>query len=159
VNRNNVNVNRGTVTPRPTPYAPVPRPATPPAARPGATAPSRPTTLPAAPSGTRPGAGQTPRPANPPSAANPSNRQNPSGAQRPATGANYGARGYNPGAAQPAPKSGASERVNTNSGAFTGYQNGSAQRAASERGQGSVAASQKRAAPTNPGRSAPKPRR
>jgi len=142
VNSNNVNVNRGTVTPRPTPYAPVARPATPPAARPGGAA-----TPPAT------------RPANPPSAANPPNRQNPGGAQRPATGASYGARGYNPGAAQPAPKSAASERVNTNSGAFTGYQNGSAQRAASERGQGSVAASQKRAAPANPGRSAPNPRR
>ena len=142
VNRNNVNVNRGTVTPRPTPYAPVPRPATPPAARPGGAA-----TPPAA------------RPANPPAGANPPNRQNLSGAQRPATGANYGARGYNPGGAQPAPKSGASERVNTNSGAFTGYQNGSAQRAASQRGQGSVAASQNRSAPSNPGRSAPKPRR
>ncbi len=156
VNRNNVNVNRGTVTPRPTPYAPVPRPATPPAGRPpGAAVPPRPTTLPATPPAARPGASPTPRPANPPSAANPANRQNPGSAQRPATGANYGARGYNSGAAQPAPKSGASERVNTNSAAFTGYQNGSAQRAASERGQGSVAASQKRAAPANPGRTAP----
>ncbi len=164
VNRNNVNVNRGTVTPRPTPYAPVARPATPPAARPGGAAPQRPTTASATPPATRPGGGPTPRPAtpsggtNPPGGANPPNRQNPGGSQRPATGTNYGARGYNPGAAQPAPKSGASERVNTKSDAFSGYQNGSAQRAASERGQGSVAASQKRAAPSNPGRSAPKPR-
>jgi len=166
VNVNNVNVNRGTVTPRPTPYAPVPRPATPPAARPpGAAVPPRPTTLPAAPPATRPGTAPTPRPANPPSAANPAGaanpatRQTPAGAQRPPSGANYGARGYNPSAAQPARKSGGSERVNTNSSAFTGYQNGGAQRAASERGQGSVAASQNRSAPSNPGRSAPNPRR
>jgi hypothetical protein len=170
---NNVNVNRpvyaGGVTPRPTPYAPVARPAAPPATRPG-TVPPRPATLPATPPATRPGT-VPPRPATlpatPPAAkypttprpANPTAGQLPTTAPRPATGANYGSRGYNPNSAQPPSKAGTAERTQMNSSAFTGYQNGSAERAASERGRGSVAGSQQRPAPKSQGRPAPSSRR
>jgi hypothetical protein len=138
VNINRVTVNnpgyRGGVTPRPTPYQPVARPATP---------------LPATSPGTRPGtnpgnAGQ--RPTTLPSAGN-------TPATRPATGSgarsgtqpttptqgkpDYGSRGYNaPNNVRP------TERAQTSSSAFTGYQNGSAERAASQRGQGSASRSQ-----------------
>jgi hypothetical protein len=173
ININNVNVNRpvyaGGVTPRPTPYAPVARPPAPPAARPG-NAPGRPTTLPAPPPTARPGntAGRpSTLPAAPPSAkypaaprpANPTAGQLPATAQRPATGANYGSRGYNAGSVQPPSKAGATERTQMNSSAFTGYQNGNAERAASARGQGSVGGNQKRTAPNGQGRTAPAARR
>jgi hypothetical protein len=173
ININQVNVNRavyaGGVTPRPTPYAPVARPPAPTAARPGG-APGRPTTLPATPPAARPGnaAGRpSTLPAAPPSAkspttSRPSNQtagQLPSTAQRPVAGANYGSRGYNSSPAQTPSKAGATERTQMNSNAFTGYQNGSAERAASARGQGSVAGSQKRAAPSGQGRTAPAARR
>jgi Protein of unknown function (DUF3300) len=137
VNINRVTVNNpgyaGGVTPRPKPYTPVTRPATPPATtlpatRPGATPGQRPTTQPARPangSGTRPAT----QPATP--------------AQRPAPTTpgktDYGSRGYNaPSNVRP------NERAQTNSSAFTGYQNGGAERAASQRGQGSVSRGQGR---------------
>ncbi|MGO9934397.1 MAG: DUF3300 domain-containing protein [Steroidobacteraceae bacterium] len=131
VNINRINVNnpgyRGGVTPRPTPYQPVARPATPlPAqgARPGTTPGQRPTTPPAAGSGARPGTQPT-APAQRP-------------AQLPSQGkADYGSRGYNaPSNVRP------TERAQTSSSAFTGYQNGNAERAASQRGQGSVSRAQ-----------------
>jgi hypothetical protein len=142
INVNRTTVNRpgypaypGGATPRPTPYQPVARPpagGNPPAAgaRPPGTPPA--STLPA----TRPanpaagaGAAQNPRPAQPGTAA-----------QRPAPGArttDYGSRGYSTGSnVKP------SERAQTKSNAFTGYQNGSAERAASQRGQNSVSRKQ-----------------
>ena len=146
VNINRVTVNnpgyRGGVTPRPTPYAPVARPATPfpgtspgsrPGTNPGAT-PGRPTTLPSAGSGqpTRPAAGSGTRPATQPAAP----AQRPAASQGPGR-ADYGARGYNAQSnVRPA------ERAQTSSSAFTGYQNGSAERAASQRGQGSASRAQ-----------------
>ncbi len=142
INVNRTTVNRsgypgypGGVTPRPIPYQPAARPpAAPPAGRPsagtpptavtrppGTTAPPRPTTYP---SGSGAAQGQRPvQPAAPP--------------QRPASSntrpADYGSRGYGaPSNIKP------SERAQTSSNAFTGYQSGSAERAASQRGQGSV---------------------
>lgn len=166
---NNVNVNRpvyaGGATPRPTPYAPVPRPAAPPAVRPGSpprattlpapagrpgTVQGRATTLPATPTAKYPG---TPRPATPTAG------QLPSTGQRPATGANYGSRGYNSAPPQSPSKAGATERTQMNSSAFTGYQNGNAERAASARGQSSVGGNQKRAAPSGQARTGPPARR
>jgi Protein of unknown function (DUF3300) len=145
----NVNINRITVnnpgyaggaTPRPKPYAPVARP---PAALP-ATLPSgaRPAQQPAyaggsaAPQPARPAAGTGSRP--PAQSATP--------AQRPAYAASqgkadYGSRGYaTPSNVRPM------ERAQTSSSAFTGYQNGNAERAASQRGQGSAAQGRKPAA-------------
>ena len=142
VNINRVTVNnsgyRGGVTPRPTPYKPVARPATPlppaaPGTRPGATPGQRPTTQPAgggspATQPARPSPGTGARPTTPPNTP----------AQRPVPAPNqgkvdYGSRGYNaPSNVRP------NERAQTSSSAFTGYQNGSAERAASQRGQGSA---------------------
>jgi hypothetical protein len=123
ININRVTVNQpvyaGGVTPRPKPYAPpVPRPAVPPTTRPGAVPPPRATTLPAS-----------------PSAAN-------SSAARPATGTDYGARGYKPYASQSPSKAGAANQVQTKSSAFTGYQDGGAERAASQRGSSSASGRQ-----------------
>jgi hypothetical protein len=153
INVTKINVNSpvyaGGVTPRPKPYAPAgrppgtappaTRPATPPT-RPGTTASQRPaaypttggsaTTQPARPAA---GSGAT-RPASPTMTA----AQRPAPAPTPGT-ADYGSRGYNqPTNVKP------SERVQTNSGAFSGYQSGNAERAASQRGQGSLS--------RNPGR-------
>lgn len=174
ININKVTVNRpvyaGGVTPRPTPYAPVARPPAPPAARPGYTA-GGPTTIPATPPAARPGNAQarpSTLPTAPPSAknpaaprpSNPTAGQLPATAQRPAAGANYGSRGYNPNPVQAPSKAGATERTQMNSSAFSGYQNGNSERAAAARGQGSVAGSQKRAAPaSSQGRPAPASRR
>jgi hypothetical protein len=151
VNINRVTVNNpgyaGGATPRPKPYAPVARPpaSTLPATRPGTPgspgspgAPGqRPGTQPQRPPAGGPGG----RPATPPG--------NP--AQRPPAGgpgkADYGARGYNaPANIKP------NERAQTNSSAFTGYQNGGAEKAASQRGQGSVSRGQQ------PNRNSGKPR-
>jgi hypothetical protein len=161
VNINRVTVNnpgyRGGVTPRPTPYTPMARPATPlpatsPGARPGAgvTPGQRPTTLPAgggngAPQPARPAAGSGARPATQPGTAT----------QRPTTNQgmpDYGSRGY-AGTSNVRP----TERAQTSSSAFSGYQNGSAERAASQRGQGSASRAQGSAprgqsAPRAPGR-------
>jgi hypothetical protein len=147
VNINRVTVNnpgyRGGVTPRPTPYTPVARPATPlpaaspgsrPGTSPGATPAQRPTTLPSAggSAATRPATGSGARPATQPTTP----------AQRPAAAPNqgkpdYGSRGYNaPSNVRP------TERAQTSSSAFTGYQNGNAERAASQRGQGSASRAQ-----------------
>jgi hypothetical protein len=153
INVNRTTVNRsgypaypGGVTPRPTPYQPVARPPAaaqpaggrPPAAtlpaggtRPPGTPPA--STLPA----TRPtnpsagaGATQNPRPAQP---GTPAQRPAPTGART----ADYGSRGYSaPTNIKP------SERAQTSSNAFTGYQSGSAERAASQRGQSSVSRKQ-----------------
>jgi hypothetical protein len=153
INVNRTTVNRsgypaypGGVTPRPTPYQPVARPPAaaqpaggrPPAAtlpaggtRPPGTPPA--STLPA----TRPtnpsagaGATQNPRPAQP---GTPAQRPAPTGART----ADYGSRGYSaPTNIKP------SERAQTSSNAFTGYQSGSAERAASQRGQSSVSGRQ-----------------
>jgi hypothetical protein len=147
INVNRTTVNRsgypaypGGVTPRPTPYQPAARPpvAVPPAGRP--------------PAGTPPGAGARPPGTSPPASTLPAGRptnpsagatQNPrpaqpgTPAQRPASSGsgsmNYGSRGYGS-ATNVKP----SERAQTSSNAFTGYQNGSAERAASQRGQSSV---------------------
>jgi Protein of unknown function (DUF3300) len=153
INVNRTTVNRsgypaypGGVTPRPTPYQPMARPPAaaqpaggrPPAAtlpaggtRPPGTPPA--STLPA----TRPtnpsagaGATQNPRPAQP---GTPAQRPAPTGART----ADYGSRGYSaPTNIKP------SERAQTSSNAFTGYQSGSAERAASQRGQSSVSGRQ-----------------
>jgi len=145
INVNRTTVNRtgypaypGGVTPRPTPYQPVARPpAAVPAAGarpPGTTAPPRPTTYPSAGSG----AAQNPRPAQP---GTPAQRPAPSGTRT----ADYGSRGYS------APTNiNASERAQTKSNAYTGYQSGSAERAASQRGQSSVSR-QQRSAPASKG--------
>jgi hypothetical protein len=135
INVNRTTVNRsgypgypGGVTPRPTPYQPVARPPAtqppgagrPPAGTPPATG-ARPTTYP---SGA--GATQGQRPAQP---AAPTQRPAPTNT-RPA---DYGSRGYSaPTNIKP------SERAQTSSNAFSGYQSGGAERAASQRGQGSV---------------------
>jgi len=116
----NMNINRVTVnnpgyaggaTPRPKPYTPV----------------ARPRTLPA-PTPSRSGTSTGPR--SPAQSATP--------AQRPAYAstqgkADYGSRGYGtPSNVRPM------ERAQTSSSAFTGYQSGNAERAASQRGQGST---------------------
>src|ERR1019366_1618685 len=140
VNRSGYPAHRGGVPPRPTPYQPAARPpvAVPPAGRP--------------PAGTPPGAGARPPGTSPPASTLPAGRptnpsagatQNPrpaqpgTPAQRPASSGsgsmNYGSRGYGS-ATNVKP----SERAQTSSNAFTGYQNGSAERAASQRGQSSV---------------------
>jgi hypothetical protein len=143
VNINRVTVNNpgyaGGATPRPKPYTPVARPAPPastlPATRPGGGAPGagtpgqRPSTQPGRPAAPNAGGRPAPQPNNP--------------AQRPAPAGpgkvDYGSRGYNaPGNIKP------NERASTNSSAFTGYQNGGAERAASQRGQGSVSRGQTR---------------
>jgi hypothetical protein len=153
INVNKVTVNNprygGGATPRPKPYAPVARPpavppaTTLPASRSGTTAP-RPTTYPAVGSTTaqtlRPATGSATRPGSPP--ATPVQRP-----ASPSTAAktNYGARGYNQAGIKP------SERAQTSSNAFTGYQSGGAERAASRRGQASVSGNQAR--PTSSPRS------
>jgi hypothetical protein len=116
----NMNINRVTVnnpgyaggaTPRPKPYTPV----------------ARPSTLPA-PTPSRSGTSTGPR--SPAQSATP--------AQRPAYAStqgktDYGSRGYGtPSNVRPM------ERAQTSSSAFTGYQSGNAERAASQRGQGST---------------------
>jgi hypothetical protein len=132
VNINRVTVNNpgyaGGATPRPKPYTPVQRPAT----------------LPATPNSGRPATANTlpaQRPATQPSARPAGQPQNP--AQRPAVAGpgrvDYGSRGYNaPGNIKP------NERASTSSSAFTGYQNGGSERAASQRGQGSASRGQGR---------------
>jgi hypothetical protein len=148
INVTKINVNNpvyaGGVTPRPTPYAPVARPPTamPPVPRPG-TAPPRPTTYSGGASTTqtpRPATGSGARPAAPPATA----------AQRPAPSstpgmADYGSRGYgSPSNVR------LNERAQTSSSAFTGYQSGSAERAASQRGQASLSVNQKARVPGSP---------
>ena len=135
----NVNINRVTVnnpgyaggaTPRPKPYTPVPRPSTLPAAPPSG---ARPAQQPAYAGGSAaPQPGRTGTSSRPPA-------QSATPAQRPAYAsqgkADYGSRGYGtPSNVRPM------ERAQTGSSAFTGYQNGSAERAASQRGQGSARA-------------------
>ena len=150
VNINRVTVNnpgyRGGVTPRPTPYAPVARPATPlpgtsPGARPGTSpgnAGQRPTTLPSGGNSpaTRPATGPGTRPATQPTTPAQRPAQRPASSQAPGK-ADYGSRGYNaPNNVRP------TERSQTTSSAFSGYQNGNAERAASQRGQGSASRAQ-----------------
>jgi hypothetical protein len=127
VNITKVNINApsypGGTAPRPKPYAPVARPSLMPA---GVNTAS---TLPA-----RPTAGSNVRPATPSTLP----------VQRPAGSApgkaDYGSRGYNSAAtARP------SDRAQTSSSAFTGYQSGAAERAASQRGQGSLSRAPSRA--------------
>jgi hypothetical protein len=138
VNITKVTVNNpgyaGGVTPRPKPYAskPTTLPANAPGTRPGTTAAQRPSTYPTAAGGAatqpaRPAGGPTTRPTTQPAIAG----------QRPAPAspgkADYGSRGYgSPSNVRP------TERAQTSSSAFTGYQSGSAERAASQRGQGSA---------------------
>jgi hypothetical protein len=138
----NVNINRVTVnnpgyaggfTPRPKPYASVARPATLPATTPSGARPVQQPAYAGNSAATRPATGTAPRPATQPSAS----------AQRPAPSsqgkADYGSRGYgSPATISP------SERAQTSSSAFTGYQNGNAERAASQRGQGSASRAQSR---------------
>jgi hypothetical protein len=154
INVTKINVNRpvyaGGVTPRPKPYAPVARPstavppttrpATPPATRPGTAAAQRPTTYPAT------GGSATTQPARPAAGSGATRPASPAmtAAQRPAPSptpgmADYGSRGYNqPSNVRP------NERSQTNASAFSGYQSGNAERAASQRGQGSLARNQGR---------------
>jgi hypothetical protein len=120
VNITKINVNppasAGGVAPRPKPYAPVARPGALPAAGNSAT------TLPA-----RTAPGSNARPASQPVMS----AQRPAGSDPGKTG--YGSRGYNsPATIRPA------DRAQTSSSAFTGYQSGAAERAASQRGQGSA---------------------
>jgi hypothetical protein len=134
VNINRVTVNNpgyaGGVTPRPKPYTPVQRPTTLPAAptsgRPAPTT-GRPSTMPAQRPVPQPGSRPATLPANPaPAFAGPGK-------------VDYGSRGYNaPTNIKP------NERAQTSSSAFTGYQNGGSERAASQRGQGSVSRGQSR---------------
>jgi hypothetical protein len=146
VNINKVTVNntryQGGTTPRPKPYTA--------AARPPAKVPPAATTLPAQ----RPANGSTARNGSTPAA--PAQRPAAPAQQpaRPPTAANtnYGARGYN----QPAGSVKPAERAQTSSNAFTGYQNGNAERAASQRGQASTAKNQGRPA-SSPGRPAGSP--
>jgi Protein of unknown function (DUF3300) len=154
INLTKINVNNpgyaGGATPRPKPYAPVARPptamppatrpATPPATRPGTTAAQRPTTYPAA------GGSATTQPARPAAGSGATRPASPAmtAAQRPAPSptpgmADYGSRGYNqPSNVRP------NERAQTNASAFSGYQSGNSERAASQRGQGSLARNQGR---------------
>jgi hypothetical protein len=135
VNITKVTVNNpgyaGGATPRPKPYASQPTTLPASSARPG-TGAQRATTYP-----TAAGAATT-RPARPDSAAAARPTTQPaSAAQRPATAspgkADYGSRGYGaPSNTRP------TERAQTSSSAFTGYQSGSAERTASQRGQGSA---------------------
>jgi hypothetical protein len=141
----NVNINRITVnnpgyaggaTPRPKPYAPVARPATPlPATLPSAARPAQQPTYAG-------GAGQAARPTTGSGSRAPPQSTAPG--QRPATAstqgkADYGSRGYaTPSNVRP------TERAQTSSSAFTGYQSGNAERAASQRGQGSASRAQSR---------------
>lgn len=115
VNITKVTVNNpgyaGGATPRPKPYASQP-----------STRPSQPTTRPE-----RPATGPATRPTTLPATAT----QRP--ANSPAGKADYGSRGYSaPSNVRP------TERAQTSSSAFTGYQSGNAERAASQRGQASV---------------------
>jgi hypothetical protein len=154
INVTKINVNSpvyaGSVTPRPKPYAPAARPpaampsatrpAATPATRPGATAAQRPTTYPAT------GSSATTQPARPPTGSGATRPASPAmtAAQRPASSptpgmADYGSRGYNqPSNVRP------NERSQTNASAFSGYQSGNAERAASQRGQDTLARNQAR---------------
>jgi hypothetical protein len=141
VNINRVTVNnpayRGGATARPKPYAPVARPSTLPAATPSGARPAQQpayTGGAAVPQPARPASGTGSRPSGPSAAP----------AQRPANASNqgkadYGSRGYGtPSNVRPM------ERAQTSSSAFTGYQSGNAERAASQRGQGSTSRGQTR---------------
>jgi hypothetical protein len=126
VNINRVTVNNpgyaGGSTPRPKPYTPAQRPATLPTAPGG-----RPSTLPAPRPTTQPGARPATQPAN----------MGQGSASAGQGKVDYGSRGYNaPTNIKP------NERASTSSSAFTGYQNGGSERAASQRGQGSVSRGQ-----------------
>jgi uncharacterized protein DUF3300 len=139
----NVNINRVTVnnpgyaggaTARPKPYTPVARPSTLPAATTAGARPAQQPAYSAAAQPARSGAGTGPR--SPAQSATP--------AQRPANAStqgkpDYGSRGYGtPSNVRPM------ERAQTSSSAFTGYQSGNAERAASQRGQGSTSRGQSR---------------
>jgi len=124
---NNVNVNHGTYnrTPRATPYGGSTTTGTRPATNPGSgsvgTRPA-PNTRPAT-GGTYPSAANRPATgSNPPPAFKPKTTESPN--------TNYGNRGYG--------QTGASERTGTKSGAFSGYQSGKTEQAASARGKGSL---------------------
>jgi Protein of unknown function (DUF3300) len=164
----NVNVNRNIYTngptPRPKPYTPPAtrptRPITPPPMRPTGPAqlPAQPSTMPA----TRPNPSSAQRPTP-----NPSTRPNtsqvqpavggagarggslpttmPQPASRPSTTGtqDYGSRGYSRSPSQVPANAPKTERAQTSTGAFTGYESGNAERAASQRGQRSVSNSQK----------------
>jgi hypothetical protein len=127
VNINKVTVNNpgyaGGATARPKPYAPVARPATPPATA----------TLPT----TRPGGAATQRPNYPAAGGSTAGNRPPVAPNLGKT--DYGSRGYNaPSNVRP------TDTAQTKSSAFTGYQNGNAERAASQRGQGSASRAQTR---------------
>ena len=147
INVNNVNVNRNTYnggpTPRPQPYTtpatrPT-RPATPPpvsstgvpSQRPAASSAARPATT----QGARPATGTGSRPVGQPATT-------PQRGAQPTTGIpDYGSRGYSRSASQVPSNTRTAERAQTSSSAFSGYQSGSAERAASQRGQRSVSSS------------------
>lgn len=168
----NVNVNRnvyvGGPTPRPTPYtAPATRPTRPitpppvrptgaPAQRPASTTQatrpnSMPAQRPAQTSSSRPGTTQAKqsaiglgaRPATQPATT-------PQRATRPSTTGtkDYGSRGYSQTPSQMPSNKPAPRRAQTSSSAFTGYESGNAERAASQRGQRSVSSSQKQTRPS-----------
>jgi hypothetical protein len=142
----NVNINRVTVnspgysggaTPRPKPYAPVARPSTLPTTTPSGTKPAQKPAFAGGSTGAQPARPATGTGSRPPA-------QSATPAQRPAYASaqgkqDYGSRGYaTPSNVRP------TERAQTNSSAFTGYQSGNAERAASQRGQSSTSRAQSR---------------
>jgi Protein of unknown function (DUF3300) len=131
----NVKVNRnvyaGSPT-RPTPYTRTARPTT----LPATISPTRPATLPSTRPTTAPGTrSPAPKPTNTPQRAT-----QPSTPGKP----DYGSRGYSQTASQVPSPTRTTERAQTSSGAFSGYQPGTAERAASQRGQSSVSSGQAR---------------
>jgi len=147
ININNVNVNRNMrvgTTPRPQPYSSA-RPTSARIKSPRPTTPAvRPTAASTKLAGTAP---VTRRPATPASSrtsvrseATPQ-RPTPSSAVRTS---DYGSRGYSQTSSQLASNTRPSERAQTSSSAFSGYQNGRSEHTASQRGQRSVSSSQRR---------------
>jgi hypothetical protein len=149
VNVNNVNVNRnaysGGSTPPPQPYTRTARPAATTSATRTATMPaSAPTTT----SGARPATTQAARPTTAPSsrpAARPATTSQRAAPTSSARSSDYSSRGYSQSSSQVPSNTRPAERAQTSSSAFSGYQSGSAERTASQRGQSSVSGSQGRA--------------
>jgi uncharacterized protein DUF3300 len=170
----NRNVYSGGSTPRPQPYsAPATRPTRPatpppayptgataqrsastltaPATRPGTTSAASPSTQ-AARAATAPGSRPNTTQAQPAvsgSGARPGSQpaNTPQRSAQPSTAgiSNYGSRGYSQSASKVPSNSRTAESAQTSSSAFSGYQSGSAERAASQRGQSSISNSQSQA--------------
>ncbi len=125
---------------RPASTTPATRPNSAPAQRPAQTSSSRPGTTQAQ----QPASGSGARPATQP-ATTPQRA-----ATRPSTTGtkDYGSRGYSQTPSQMPSNKPAAGRAQTGSSAFTGYESGNAERAASQRGQSSVSSSQKQTRPS-----------